>query len=41
MCVCVPVRLIYAFITIYVSKKFWCHLPEDGELTVLKYLGAM
>ena len=33
--------MIYTFITIYVSKKFWCHWPEDGKITAPKYVGPM
>ena len=26
---------------LYVVKKFWCQLPEDGEITAPKHVGSM
>jgi hypothetical protein len=25
----------------YVSKKFWCQLPEDGEIIALKHVAGV
>ena len=34
-------RLLWPILFLYVSKKFWCQLPEDGEVIGPKHVGAM
>ena len=34
------VSLLWPTLLLYVIKKFWCQLPEDGEIIVPKQVAA-
>jgi len=35
------VCLLLAILLLYILKKFWCQLPENGEMKPRKYVGAV
>jgi len=35
------VCLLLAILLLYILKKFWCQLPEDGEMIASKHVGAV
>jgi hypothetical protein len=41
VCTTTRVRLLWPILLLYVLKKFWCQLPADGVIILLKHEGAM